>query len=273
MRCGIVRVESNIVNIAAHAQIPAALEADAAIGGHEQPAALRGGHPVAGVMRRLLDVQHLESRGAGGPPRFAPILAAEDPLFIARHQKSALARIHANRRGIFPVQSGARVTPCGAAVVADSYARRVAEVDRAGRMAVHRNILQLGDFAAGQNLPSLAVLAHSNQTVARRHVQRAGVGRIIVQGVDEGMIVAGVPPFPRSPVSGRFRWAEASRPPRNPWTSPCTCKGYIVRRGEAAALPARSSHRMWDYFSRSCCHIIMPVTEGETKCAPCRCHL
>src|ERR1019366_5173547 len=57
---------------------PAVFKADAAIGGHEQPAALRGGHPVAGIVRRLLDAQHLEPRGAGGAPPLAPAPAAED---------------------------------------------------------------------------------------------------------------------------------------------------------------------------------------------------
>ena len=128
------------------------------------------------------------------------ILAAEDALFVARHQKSALARIHANRRGVFPVQAGARVAPGGAAVVGDSNARGVAEVDGAGRVAIHRDILQFGDVAAGQNLPLLTVLAHPDQTVARRHIQRAGVGRVVIQRVDEGMIVAGVPPLARSPA-------------------------------------------------------------------------
>ena len=45
-------------------EIPHALEGDAAIGRDEQSAALRRRHPVACVVRRLLDVQYLESGGA-----------------------------------------------------------------------------------------------------------------------------------------------------------------------------------------------------------------
>ena len=82
-----------------------ALEGDAAIGRDEQSAALRGGEPVARVVRRLFDVQHLESGGAGEAPGFAAVFAAEDALFVAGHQKPGLARIHANGLRVFPVQA------------------------------------------------------------------------------------------------------------------------------------------------------------------------
>ena len=178
-----------------HPQTPAALKGDAAIGRHEQAAALRGSHPIAGVVRRLLDVQHLESRGAGGAPRFPRVLAAEDPFFIARHQKSAFAGVHANRRRIFPLQPGTRVLPRGAAIVADANSRRVAEVNGAGGMTIYRDILQFSHVATGQDLPLLAPFADPNQTVACRHEQRSRVGRVVIHCVDEGVIITGVPPF------------------------------------------------------------------------------
>ena len=64
MRFGRGRVESDVGDIAAHPQIPAALKGDAAIGGHEQPAALRGSQPIARLVRRLL-----RCAAPGIPPR------------------------------------------------------------------------------------------------------------------------------------------------------------------------------------------------------------
>ena len=130
-------VEGDVGEIAARPQIAGALKADAAIRGHEEPAALRGSHPVAGIVRRLLDAQHLETGGAGGPPVLPRVVAVEDALFVARHQNSALPRIGSNCRRVFAVQSGAGVLPGGAAVPAHPNARGVAKVNGAGRVAIH----------------------------------------------------------------------------------------------------------------------------------------
>src|SRR5678815_1337877 len=55
------RIESDVPNIPTHRQISVALKSDAAIGGNKQSAALRGRQPVAGIVGRLLDMQHLVS--------------------------------------------------------------------------------------------------------------------------------------------------------------------------------------------------------------------
>src|SRR5205807_2631156 len=53
------RIEGNVGEVTAHPQTSAALKGDAAIGGHKQPAALSGGQPVARIVRRRFDAQHL----------------------------------------------------------------------------------------------------------------------------------------------------------------------------------------------------------------------
>ena len=93
----------------------------------KQAAALRAGEPVARVVRRLLDVQDLQSGRARAAPRRAAVLAAEQPLFVARHQTPLRRESTRMACVIFAVQSGGRVAPGDAAVVADPDAPGVSE--------------------------------------------------------------------------------------------------------------------------------------------------
>src|SRR5437660_990462 len=70
----------------------------------------------------------------------------------------------------------------------------VREVDGARRIAIHRDIQPFGDIAAGEDLPALATPGDAYEAVAGGDVQRAGIARIEIEPVDEGVVETGMPP-------------------------------------------------------------------------------
>ena len=146
-------------------------------------------------MGRLFDVQNLDAGGAGEPPGFSAVFAAEDALLAASEQHAGPARIDAERRGVLAAQAGTGILPGGATVMAHLNAGGVAEIDRAGIVAVHGHVEQFGDVATRQNLPTLAAAGNAQQAVAGGGVDHGRVARIEIERGDEGMIEAGVPPL------------------------------------------------------------------------------
>src|ERR1039457_1434140 len=202
-------IEGNVVQIPAHPQIPIYFKANSAVRRYEQPASLGRREPVTRIMRRLFDVQHLKAGRSGEPPLLAAIFAAEDSLFVPGHQNSATPPVHANRRGVFPPQAEAGVVPRAAPVMRDLNARGVTEVDGAGSIAVYRNVEQLGDIAAGQDLPSFAAFRDSQQSVPRGDIDGGRVHRVIIERGQKRKIEPHVAPgprvrFPEDAARGKF---------------------------------------------------------------------
>ncbi len=85
------RIEGDIEETPAGAQISITLKSDSAIGGSEQAAALRGGQPETRVMRRLFDMKHLVSSGTSEFPGFTAVLIPKDAFFIPCNQHPGAA--------------------------------------------------------------------------------------------------------------------------------------------------------------------------------------
>src|SRR5205085_262420 len=153
-------------------EITAAFETGAAIGGREQAAALRGSQPKAGVVRRLLDMDHLVAGGSGRLPRLAAIFAAEDAFLVAGQEHTRPARIDTDGLRILPMQGAGGVAPGGARIVGDADSGRVGEVHGAGGIAIDGDVHELGNVTAGQDLPAGALFCDAYQAVAGGDVER-----------------------------------------------------------------------------------------------------
>src|SRR5205823_1193502 len=137
------------------------------------------------------DAQHLVARRARQTPRFAGVLAAEDALFVAGHERAGTGAVDADGAGVLAVKPGGQALPRGAAVVTDLDAVSVAEVD-AGR--VGGDVEDLGDVAAGEDFPALAVFADADQAVAGRDVEGRRIAAVVVERGNDGEIESGVAP-------------------------------------------------------------------------------